>query len=211
MPVNMGARLRIRYSGTASARCWHADTMKFDGGDLVAFTALIANLGVTVTTLRHQRKSSHGGRLWEKRLQAYEEYADALMGDMRARHYRMSAPESPNLTALPEHETEARLSMLNRFHLYASDEARDAAADAYRAEEEWRSLESRYGHDPASVALAERVRSGFHADTLAERVMETLSREVVSGRPRRLRLRKGATQEQPGWMKKIAPKTPGDG
>lgn len=185
--------------------------MKFDDGDLVALAALVANLGVTWTTLRHQRRIAHDGRRWEKRLKAYEEYTDALIGDMRARHYRMSTPEDPDLPALPELDTAERLSMLNRFHLYASKVARKAATDAQNAEEAWRAVESRYDRDPTSVELAERVRPGFLADVLAERAMETLSREVATSRPRHLLLRKGATLEPPEWMKKIAPKRPGGG
>ena len=176
--------------------------MKVDGSNIVALAALVANLGVTVTTLRHQRWSAHSGRLWEKRLKAYEEYMDYLVAEMQERHYLMSAKESP-ARPLPGQEDADRTRMLNRFHLYASTVVREAATDTNKADEEWRSSEYQHDQDPHAVPLSERVRRGFLADTMAERAMETIRREVASGRPRRLLLRKGAALELPRWAETL--------
>jgi hypothetical protein len=185
--------------------------MKLDGGYLVAVVAILANLLVTWTTLRHQRKTTHDGRVWDQRLKVYEGYCDYLIGDMGARHDRMSAPEGPELSPLIDLDAEDRRRIESRVHLYASDEVRDALTDVFNAEQEWRTLEYDYDQDPGSVPLADRVRRAFLADTLTGRAMETMSREVRSARPGRLMLRKGAELELPGWLQRIAPNRTGDG
>jgi hypothetical protein len=94
--------------------------MKFDGGGIVALAAILANLSVTWTTLRHQRRHAFGGKVWEKKTAAYEQFTDYLISDIKSRHDRMSAAEHPGRPGLADINTEKRLRSLNRFHLYAS-------------------------------------------------------------------------------------------
>jgi len=158
---------------------------------------VVTSIATTSISLRSSRRQQHDERLWARRMEAYEGYTAYQVEEMRSRHEQMTdAVEIGDRVDPDEAERLESIPMLNQIMMYGSDAVRDAVGDADFADRTWRKAYLAWQHqhpdseNPIQVQAAWRV-----ADLAAERALETIRREVQSGRPQRLRLGRRATRE----------------
>lgn len=164
--------------------------MKLDGGDIVALVALASNVTITVATLRYQRKRAQQDRLWDKRTAVYDEYLGWAVAVQKAMDDHMRTDDSRFADPIPDPYSDGGLQMLNRLLMFASNQVRDVSIEHYDAFRAWEQAYLDWRNNHSEEREARRVADlAESANLLSDKLAETIRREILTGRPVRLRLR----------------------
>ncbi|GAA4573532.1 hypothetical protein GCM10023176_38730 [Micromonospora coerulea] len=177
--------------------------MQFSQGSVVALAAIGGNIVLTWATLRGQRKSLHVDRVWERRTAAYDDFVGMQRATEHARSEAMGAERWETAPALPDPAEQS--AVISRIDLYGSEPVREAVSDWAEADRDWhasysawRSYQMRpHRRDTSAAEIATRAdelkarakRDGFRTGVLAGASVDTIRREVLTARPRRLYIR----------------------
>lgn len=177
--------------------------MQFNEASVVALAAIGGNIILTWATLRGQRKSLHLDRLWERRTAAYDDYVAMLRTAEQARRDAMDTERWETAPALPDRAEQS--AAMSRTELYGSEPVREAASDWAEADRDWhasynawRSYQmTPHGRDTSRGEVASRTdklkaeakRDRFRTEVLAVAATDTIRREVLTARPRRLHIK----------------------
>lgn len=171
--------------------------MTLEQESVVAIVAIVGSVATTWLGLRGQRGTLHDDRLWAKRTETYEAYYAYATRLSRERHQQMTAPTG--LIEPDRTEDDEDWPILDRVMIYASDPVREAIQLADEADRVWRRVcaEWQSSDDDADEERLRNLasRAGDVADLAMEKALETIRREMLTGRPRRLRLRRRVARE----------------
>lgn len=192
----------IRYPWPLDPAC-QAASMQFSQESVVALAAIGGNIVLTWATLRGQRKSLHVDRVWERRTAAYDDYVAVQRATEQARSEAMGAEGWGSAPELPDPAEQS--AVISRIELYGSEPVREAVSDWAEADRDWhasygawRSYQMRpHRRDTSAAEVATRAdelkanakRDGFRTGVLASAAVDTIRREVLTARPRRLYIR----------------------
>jgi hypothetical protein len=163
--------------------------------DWVALAGIASGVVVSYMGLRSQRRLARDERLADRRALVYEEFLAYTATATRHRHEQMHNPVKP--VDPYESDPAEMVPMLNRVLMYASRPVLDALRDADRADRLWREAcvawqfadsEEAISDEELDARRTEAVICWQAAEVAAERVMESIRREILSGKPTRLRL-----------------------
>jgi len=177
--------------------------MEISQQSVVALAAIGGNIVLTWATLRGQRRSLHVDRVWERRTAAYDDYVAMQRATEQARGEAMAAERWGDAPALPDPAEQS--AVISRIELYGSEPVREAVSDWAEADRDWhashnawRSYQMRpHRRDTPATEVATRAdelkahakRDGFRTGVLAGAAVDTIRREVLTARPRRLYIR----------------------
>jgi hypothetical protein len=118
----------------------------------------------------------------------YEEYVAFCVNTLKARHEQMVRPRSP--VEVAREDADEDLPMLNRMAIYAARPVIDALRDAEKADHLWRQAADGWQYTPEAPmweSTRSLVSAWATADVATKTVMETIRREMIAGKPRRIR------------------------
>lgn len=163
--------------------------------DWVALAGIASGVVVSYMGFRSQRRLARDERIADRQALVYEEFLAYTATATRRRHEQMHDPVEP---VDPYESDPAELApMLNRVLMYASRPVLDALRDADRADRLWREAcvawqfadsEEEISDKELDARRTEAVVCWQAAEVAADRVMESIRREILSGKAIRLRL-----------------------
>ena len=157
----------------------------------MAIVAIVANFLTMWITLRTQRRGAHTDRIWNRKVETYEEFVSYCTKSMKERHEYANGQRQGSFE-VEQSDPDDILPLLDRMLIYSSEPVRATVQLLGDAEVEWRQaygqfLDASQADDEDAIAETQQAvkRADEKSDAMAQLAMTLIKQELVTGYPAR--------------------------